>query len=254
MEKTEKKIIQKTTAKARAPKKSEAVSAGASMEAKVYSAAGKETGTVSLPENIFGLKWNADLVHQVVISMQDNARQLVAHTKDRSEVRGGGKKPWQQKGTGRARHGSSRSPIWRHGGVTHGPRNEKIYAKKINRKMREKALLVTLSRKFKDGEIVFVDSLDMTTPSAREGKAVLAALSNAGFTALTNKRANAALIALPRANRPVAKSFSNFGNIDTVETRNLNPVSILKSKYLVIVEPAAALDTLSKKKVIKSEK
>ena len=222
------------------------------MEASVYDVRGNETGKVTLPENIFGLGWNADLVHQVVISMQANARQLVAHTKDRSEVRGGGRKPWQQKGTGRARHGSSRSPIWRHGGVTHGPRNEKIYAKKINRKMREKALLVTLSRKFKDGEVIFVDEFKMDSPQARTGKAMLKGLSGAGFSGIA-KRANAALIALPRANRAVAKSFSNFGNIETTEVRNLNPVSILGSKYLIIVEPTAALEVLSKKKVIKTE-
>ncbi len=224
------------------------------MMARVFDVTGKEVETISLPEAIFGLKWNADLVHQVVVSMQANARKPVAHTKDRSEVRGGGKKPWRQKGTGRARHGSTRSPIWTHGGVAHGPRNEKIFAKKINRKMREKALLVALSRKYKDGEIIFVEALDMGAPSTRVGKSLLVGLSGAGFGSLLGKRENAALIALPRANRVVAKSFSNFGNIETTEVRNLNPVAVLKSKYLVIVEPASALETLSKKKVVAIEK
>jgi large subunit ribosomal protein L4 len=127
------------------------------MEAKIYNIQGKEAGNITLPENIFGLPWNADLVHQVVTAMQANARGPVAHTKDRGEVRGGGRKPWQQKGTGRARHGSIRSPIWKGGGITHGPRNDKIYAQKVNRQARQKALLVALSRKYKDGEIVFVD-------------------------------------------------------------------------------------------------
>ena len=251
METKEKKTaVKKTT---RVAKKSAAVPVAAkNMEASVYDARGNESGKVTLPENIFGLKWNADLVHQVVISMQANARQLVAHTKDRGEVRGGGRKPWQQKGTGRARHGSSRSPIWRHGGVTHGPRNEKIYAKKINRKMREKALLVTLSRKFKDGEIIFMNELKMETPRATAGKAMLTGLAGAGFSGIA-KRANAALIALPRTNHAVAKSFSNFGNVETTEVRNLNPVAILKSKYLSIVEPSAALETLSQKKVVKTK-
>ena len=98
-----------------------------------------------------------DLVHQVTIAMQADLRQNRAHTKDRAEVSGGGKKPWKQKGTGQARHGSSRSPIWRHGDIF-GPRSERDYGEKINKKMRVQALLSVLSRKAKDGEIILVDS------------------------------------------------------------------------------------------------
>jgi large subunit ribosomal protein L4 len=167
------------------------------METKIYNIQGKEAGTVKLPENIFGLPWNADLVHQVVTAMRANARGPIAHTKDRGEVRGGGKKPWAQKGTGRARHGSSRSPIWKGGGVTHGPRNDKSYTQKINKQARQKALLVTLSRKFKDGEIIFIDSLEMNAPKTKDARAMLTAISKhiGGF----KKKHNAALIALPTA-------------------------------------------------------
>jgi large subunit ribosomal protein L4 len=220
------------------------------MEAKIYNIQGKEAGTVNLPENIFGLPWNADLVHQVVTAMQANARTPIAHTKDRGEVRGGGRKPWAQKGTGRARHGSSRSPIWKGGGVTHGPRKDKIYTLKANKQARQKALLVALSRKFKDGEIVFVNSIEMQSPKAKEAKGILTALS-AQLGGL-KKAKNAALIALPRAHAATQKSFRNFGNIDTVEVRNLNPVSVLSSKYLVIADPNAAIETLKAKQAAKS--
>ena len=210
------------------------------MDAKVYNIQGKETGTVLLPENIFGLPWNADLVHQVVTSMQANARTPVAHTKGRGEVRGGGKKPWQQKGTGRARHGSSRSPIWKGGGVTHGPRNEKSYAKKINRAMRRRALLVALSRKYRDGEITFIDSLSFTAPKAKDAKTFLEALK-------ITKRKNAAFIALPERHAATMKSFGNFGNVEAGSVLDLNPVAVLSKKQLIIADPKTALGMLAKK-------
>lgn len=220
------------------------------MDASIYNIKGEKAGTITLPENIFGLSWNADLVHQVVTAMQANARQPVAHTKDRGEVRGGGKKPWQQKGTGRARHGSSRSPIWRGGGITHGPRNDKIYAQKINRQQRQKALLVALSRKLKDGEIIFIDAIETEAPKAAVAKTMLAGLSKQ-MPALAKKK-NAALIALPTKHLPTQKSFGNFGNVIVEEVRNLNPLNVLSSKYLVIASPEQAIETLSKKRVVKT--
>lgn len=220
------------------------------METIVYNAKGeKAKAKFTLPENIFGLPWNADLVHQVVTSMQSNARRGLAHAKTRGEVRGGGKKPWRQKGTGRARHGSTRSPIWVGGGVAHGPRNTKDYSKKISRQMREKALLVTLSRKFKDGEVIFVDMIEMNEPKTTQAREIIANLTKAGFNLGKNK--NAALIALPSAHAPTLKSFRNFSNVEAMDVRNLNPVAVLSKKYLVIANPEAAIETLSKKKVVK---
>ncbi len=215
------------------------------METKIYNIEGKEAGKLTLPANIFGLPWNADLVHQVVVSMQANARQGNAHTKTRGEVRGGGKKPWQQKGTGRARHGSSRSPIWKGGGVTHGPRNEKNYSVKINRSMRQKALLVTLSRKYKDGEVIFVDSLEMKAPKTAAAKAMMVALGKS-FSGLGKAR-NAAYVALPSRNANTLKSFANLGHVQAGALADLNPVSMLEAKYLVIADPKAAVEILQKK-------
>ena len=217
------------------------------MDATLYNIKGEKAGKVSVPEALFGLQWNADLVHQVVVGMQANARTSSAHTKGSGDVRGGGKKPWAQKGTGRARHGSSRSPIWVGGGVSHGPRNTTDHSKSISRQLRQKALLVTLSRKFKDNEIVFIDSLEMSEPKAKNAKVILGALTKE-FAGLASKK-NAAVIALPTSHAPTIKSFRNFSNINTVDVRNLNPVTVLSAKYLVIANPEAAFATLSAKKV-----
>lgn len=214
------------------------------MEAPLYNAQGKKTGVVSLPENVFNVAWNDSLMHQVVTSMQGNARTPVAHTKTRGEVRGGGKKPWRQKGTGRARHGSTRSPIWRGGGITHGPRNEKSYTRSIPSNMRAKALYMALSRKLKDGEIIFVDRFDIEAPKTAAAKKALAALSLAGFKKLSSKRKNAALVALPSPTDAVRKSFRNIGNVLCADVRNLNPVSVLGYTYLVLENPEAGIAVL----------
>ncbi|MDE2071221.1 MAG: 50S ribosomal protein L4 [Patescibacteria group bacterium] len=215
-----------------------------SMEAKIYNMQGKEVGTTTLPESVFGARWSADLVHQVVTSMQANTRAPIAHTKTRGEVRGGGKKPWAQKGTGQARHGSTRSPIWVGGGISHGPRNARSYVKKVNRSMRQAALRAVLSRKARDGELILVENIAMQTPKAAEAKAMLAALSKAGFA--LQRRRNAALIALPAPSKAAHKSFRNFGNVAVEELRNINPVSVLSKKYLVIANPKAAFEALEK--------
>ena len=214
-------------------------------EAVVYSMAGKEVSKVALPAELFGVPWRADLVHQVATAMQANARQSRAHTKDRSEVSGGGKKPWKQKGTGQARHGSSRSPLWRHGGVTFGPRAERDYGEKINRKMRANALVSVLSRKIRDGEVLFVDALSFGSPKTAEAKhfsETLAKVSSAEL--LATKRKNAALIALAAYDANTIKSFRNLDNLATEEVRNLNPVNVLTSKYLIIENPIAAFKEL----------
>ena len=211
------------------------------METKVYNTKGKEAGSISLPQGIFETPWNADLVHQVVTAMMANARKSIAHTKTRAEVRGGGKKPWQQKGTGRARHGSSRSPIWVGGGVTHGPRNDKNFSQKINRKMKTKALNAILSKKFKDNEILFIDSLELAAPKAKEAQVILQALGGIKGYERLSKKTNAAFIALSKKDAATEKSFRNFGNIEVGEARNLNPLHILNYKYLVVADPSVSL-------------
>ncbi len=218
------------------------------MEATIYNQKGTSAGKIKLPESIFGVPWNADLVHEVVRLMNSNSRTNVAHTKTRGDVSGGGKKPWKQKGTGRARHGSSRSPIWVGGGVAHGPRNDKNFSRKINKQVKIKALFTVLSRKFKDGQIIFVDSIDFKTPKSKDAQTVISALAGIkGFEKLSTKKVNAAVIALDNKSDSVTKSFRNFGNVSVEEFRNINPVSILNATYLIISNPDAALKNLSAK-------
>lgn len=215
------------------------------MESKIYNTQGKPVGNINLPESIFGVPWNADLVHEVVRLMNSNSRTNIAHTKTRGEVRGGGKKPWKQKGTGRARHGSSRSPIWVGGGVAHGPRNDKNFDRKINKKARAKALYTIISRKFKEGEILFVDSFNFTAPKAKEAKVILGSLATVkGFEKLATKKTNTAIIAMDKKTVNIEKSFQNFGNISVEEFRNINPVSVLNHTYLIIMNPVESLKAL----------
>lgn len=212
------------------------------MKTDIYNIEGKKTGSIELPESVFGVFWNNALMHQVVTSMQDNARTPVAHTKGRAEVRGGGIRPWRQKGTGRARHSSIRSPIWKGGGVTHGPLKEKNFAREIPKKMRAKALYMALSKKFKDGEVIFIDSLDFKEPKTAIARKALVALSGVkGFEKLATKRVNAGLLALAEKNDAAEKSFRNIGSITAMDVRNLNPVAVLKAKYLILENPEKSL-------------
>jgi len=208
------------------------------METAIYNLEGKKAGTVKLPDDVFGVQWNADLVSQVAESLLSSKRKPVAHTKDRSEVRGGGKKPWRQKGTGRARHGSIRSPIWVGGGVSGGPRNEKNFARKVSKKMKSKALHTLLSRKLSDGEVLFVDSISLPEAKTREAIKALQSLSNVkGFEKIYSKKNNSAVIATLEKNKELERSLANLGNIKVMEARNLDPLSLLQYKYLVIENP-----------------
>ena len=223
-------------------------SKGASLDVNMYDQDGMAAGTLSLPADIFGLSWNADLVHQVVTSMRTSARTPVAHTKTRGEVRGGGKKPWKQKGTGKARHGSTRSPIWVGGGVAHGPRNDKNFDRKVNKKMKAKALFTILSRKFRDGEVLFVKELSLSAPKTVEARALLSKLGSIeGYDMLSKRRNNAAFITVPTVENNLKLGFQNMGNLELSELRNINPLALLQYKYVVISSPEEAFKTLAAK-------
>jgi large subunit ribosomal protein L4 len=215
------------------------------MEAKIYNQKGTSAGTINLPSKVFAAKWRADLVHQVVEGMRSNKRAGTADTKDRSEVSGGGKKPWKQKGTGRARHGSSRSPIWVGGGVTHGPLSEKNYKRKISKKMRAQALFSVLSKKMKDDEILFVDSLSLSETKTKKALEVMKNLSKAsGWKPLAGSKKPRILTALYERNEKAEKSFRNLPQLEIVFLKNINPLDVLSYQYLLIENPEESVKFL----------
>ncbi len=217
------------------------------MESVIYNQKGEETGKMKLPAEVFSAPWNPDLVHQVISSMIESARKPYAHTKTRGEVRGGGKKPWRQKGTGRARHGSIRSPLWSGGGVSHGPRNEENFYRKINKKMKVAAIRAILSAKARDGETILVDNIILEKSKTREAKTIISALAKIkGFSGLLAKKNNAAIIVLPNRDEKISRAFSNFSNLEVMEARNLNPVALLNYKFLVLVKPQTITWPISK--------
>ena len=195
------------------------------MKFDVYNQNGEVAGSVNLPKEIFEVKFNADLVHQIAVSQMANKRQISAHAKIRSEVRGGGKKPWRQKGTGRARHGSIRSPLWKGGGVTHGPRKERVFAVEIPKKMRRKALLMVLSEKAENKQLVILDKIQLENGKTKE---MVKSLQN-----LPCKK-QSTLIALPNYDKKIFLASRNIKKTAISEARNLNVLDILNYKYLLM--------------------
>jgi len=199
-----------------------------------YNQEGKKIGQTRLPKDIFGLEINPDLVWQVAVSQMSNRRTPVAHTKDRAEVSGGGRKPWRQKGTGRARHGSIRSPIWRHGGVTFGPRKERVFKKRIPKKIKRKALFMVLTAKAKENLLILLDSLKIEKPKTKIINQILENLK----TKIKNFEKGSILIALPQKDENIILAARNLPKVEAVEARNLNVLDLLSFKYLLMPKDA----------------
>lgn len=194
------------------------------IKAKVYNLEGAETGEMELSEGIFGVEMKDDLVHQAFVAQISNSRQVLADTKDRGEVRGGGKKPWKQKGTGRSRHGSSRSPIWKGGGVTFGPTSDRNYSKKINKKMKARALFMVLSSKVRDNEMIILDDAKLDKVSTKMMSGALKKLPVKGKV----------LFSLSRKNDQVFKSIKNIPDVSMIASDSLNVADLLKNKTFII--------------------
>ncbi len=212
----------------------------------IYNQKGEKTGQIKLPKEIFEVALNKDLVHQVVVSQAANRRQGSAHTKTRAEVRGGGKKPWRQKGTGRARAGSIRSPIWRGGGVTFGPTNKRVFKKSIPKKIRQKALLMALSSKVKNRSLILLNKLEFKEAKTKEVVRMIEILKSK----IKIFKEGSILIVLPEINKNIILSARNIPKVKTIQAKELNALDLLSYKYLIILKKSIEVikETFTEKK------
>lgn len=193
------------------------------MNIPVYNAEGKEVEQLQVADGVFGVDVKEHIVAEAMHAQRAAGRDAIAHAQERSEVRGGGRKPWRQKGTGRARAGSTRSPLWKGGGVTFGPRNTRNFSVKINRKVKKAALKMVLSDKVQSGQLVVVDQL----PSDGKTKGMAAlrkALPGGG---------RKALVALASKDDNVMRALSNVPKTSTIAAQNVNVLDLLNNQYLL---------------------
>ena len=190
----------------------------------VYNTKGEETGTAELPPAIFEVPWNADLVYQVVVSQMANRRRVIAHTKGRGQVSGGGRKPWAQKGLGRARQGSIRAPQWRKGGVVFGPRNTRMFKKTIPEKMKRKALFSALSEKARDKEVILLEDLPQEYSKTKVFYSLLRKLPVQEKTLL---------VAYPEKAKFLARAARNISFARPVPVKGLNALDLLSAKFFL---------------------
>lgn len=201
------------------------------MQVPVYNLQGEQVSETELRDDIFAVPVNQALMHQALVRQLANARLGTHKTKTRGMVRGGGRKPWRQKGTGRARQGTIRAPHWRGGGTVFGP-TQRDYSQKMPRKMRREALRSALSVKAAGAQVVLLDELEMATPKARE---VLAILQRLGVD-------SSALILLPQRDEVVLRSVRNLPKVRTLVAQYLNVRDLLKFDYIVV--PLASLEVI----------
>ncbi len=201
------------------------------MKISVYNQKAEVVGEIDLNPKIFEVKPQQHLLAEAVRIQQGNSRQGTSHTKTRGEVSGGGKKPWKQKGTGRARAGSIRSPIWRHGGVTFGPRSNQNWELKMNKKAKTKALFMTLSDKASGNHLVVVDSLVLEQPKTKEFNKILTSLKKA-VKDLGKKH----LLVMSKKEDALVRASRNLPSVQPILASTLNLVDVLKADSLILTK------------------
>lgn len=212
------------------------------MKVKLYNQSAENIGEAELADAVFGLRWNADLVHQAYRAGLAAKRRPVAHAKNRGEVSGGGKKPWAQKGTGRARHGSIRSPLWRGGGVTHGPTNERNFKLVLPKKMRKKAIAIILSAKARKGHLVVVDEISLNQPKTKQAVQVLANFRH------DQKKIESTLILIPGHSSLLQRSFRNIPQIKVMSAVNVGVLDLLSHQRTILLN--GAISALEKNLIV----
>lgn len=207
------------------------------MKAPLYNIKNETIGEIEIPDSVFGVAWKPALVHQVVTAHLANQRKPWAHAKGRGEVRGGGRKPWRQKGTGRARHGSTRSPLWKGGGKAHGPISERDYSQKVNKKMRRAALFSALSKKLKNGEVKFFDSFELEAPKT----ALLASMLRSALGLKKDVKTYNALLVPALENKKIFRAASNLPKTLAVHPESLNVYELLNHANVMIDQKAVPI-------------
>jgi len=196
------------------------------LKVEVKKLSGEKTEDLNLKSEVFGVEIKDDLIHQVYVSLASNQRKSIAHTKTRSDRQGSGKKPWKQKGTGRARVGTVRNPIWRKGGVAFGPTNERNFKKKINKKMNKAAIRMVLSGKLRDKELIVLDDNDFSEKKTKVAKEFL---NKSGIK-------ESVLWSFDREELENQKVTRNLEKVDNIFIDNLNVYNILNNKYLILTK------------------
>ncbi len=196
------------------------------MKIPVYNLEGKKTQEIEVAEAVFALPSNDDLLHQAYVAIAANKRSAIAHTKDRSERSGSGKKPWRQKGTGNARVGEKRNPVWRKGGVAFGPTKDRNFSKNINRKMKQKAILISLAEKIRKEDLVVVEDFKIKEKKTKDFAKVLDSL----------KISNRVLVGFDETEKDIRLYSRNLENVSNILTRNLNVYDLLNNKKLLLTK------------------